>query len=128
MVSEQVNLIHEMRPYGKIVKKFYSKSLHPSKSAQNRSDAGKGGYSTAGMQDRWDARSGGMQDRKDSGYDRRNTGQEDCRIGGMQDRRDAGQVSYRTGVMHQGFRIDGMKGVGNRTGGTEQEGCRTGGM
>ena len=40
-------------------------------------------------EDKWDARSGGMQDRKDIGYDRRNAGQKECRTGGMQDREDA---------------------------------------
>ena len=62
------------------------------KRVQDRSDAGQEGYSTAGMQDRWDARSGGMQHRTGRMQDRRDAGQEGCRTGRMQDRRDAGQV------------------------------------
>ena len=37
------------------------------KRVQDRSDAGQEGHCTAGMQDRWFARSGGIQDRKDAG-------------------------------------------------------------
>ena len=59
------------------------------KRVQDRSDAGQKGYSTAGMQDRWDARSGGMQHRTGRMQDRRDSGQEGCRTCVIQDRCDA---------------------------------------